>query len=411
LVPKKGKHLFTSESVTEGHPDKICDQISDSVLDALLQQDPNSRVACECLTTTGLVFVTGEITTCANVDYTNIVRSTLTDIGYTGGSCGGFDAETCSVITAINKQSPDISNAVTKSEKVEVEEEQIDSVGAGDQGLVFGFACDETPELMPYPISLAHKLARRLSEVRKDGTLPYLRPDGKTQVTVEYIDGKVSRVDTIVVSAHHASIVRGETSNDMVQEIITKDIMEHVIKPIVPEEMLIDTKYYINPSGRFTVGGPQCDAGLTGRKIIIDTYGGFARHGGGAFSGKDPTKVDRSAAYAARHAAKNIVASGLAEKCEIQISYAIGVEDPVSIAVETFETSEISHEELLAIIKKVFDFRPAYIISRLGLRKPLYRQVASYGHLGRDDLDLPWEKLDKVEIINKLAEEYLCTRV
>jgi len=408
VVPKKGKHLFTSESVTEGHPDKMCDQISDSVLDALLEQDPSSRVACECLTTTGLVLVTGEITTTANVDYPNIVRNTLIDIGYTGGNCGGFDAETCNIMIAINKQSPDISNAVTK--KFEKEEE-MQSVGAGDQGLVFGFACDETPEFMPYPISLAHKLARKLSEVRKNGTLPYLRPDGKTQVTAEYIDGKVSRVDTIIVSAHHASVVNGETSNEMVQEIINRDIMEHVIKPVVPEELLIDTKYYINPSGRFTVGGPQGDAGLTGRKIIIDTYGGFARHGGGAFSGKDSTKVDRSAAYAARHAAKNIVAAGLAEKCEIQISYAIGIAEPVSIAVETFETSKISDEKLLEIIKTVFDFRPAYIISRLGLRKPLYRQVASYGHFGRDDLDLPWEKLDKVDVIKELAEECLCATV
>ncbi|MBC7475221.1 MAG: methionine adenosyltransferase [Candidatus Sericytochromatia bacterium] len=400
----KGKYLFTSESVTEGHPDKVCDQVSDAILDAVLEQDPMGRVACECLTTTGLLFVTGEITTSAIIDYTSLVRNTLREIGY-DRDCGGFDSESCNVMTAINKQSADISGAVTSSIEVrdtDSKDTQL-STGAGDQGLMFGYACNETEELMPLPISLAHKLARRLSYVRKSGLLPYLRPDGKTQVTVEYEDGKPIRVETIVVSAHHAEEINGIKDNYQVQDIIRNDILEKVIKMVVPEELLIDTNYYINPSGKFTVGGPQGDAGLTGRKIIVDTYGGYARHGGGAFSGKDPTKVDRSACYAARYVAKNIVAAGLADKCEVQVSYAIGVATPTSIMVDTFETGKVPEEVLLKLIKENFDLRPGAIISLLDLRKPIYKQTAAYGHFGRDDLDLPWERTDKAELLKNAS--------
>jgi S-adenosylmethionine synthetase len=402
----KGKYLFTSESVTEGHPDKICDQISDAILDAALSQDPMARVACESLATTGLVFVTGEITTKAVLDYTQLVRDTLHEIGY-NGDCGGFDAESCAIITAMNKQSPDISNAVT--EAIEVRDnnsspsDKNSVLGAGDQGLMFGFACDETPELMPLPISLAHKLARRLSYVRKAGILPYLRPDGKTQVTVEYENGKPLRVETIVISAHHADSINGISDNKGIQEIIEKDLIENVIKPVVPAELLNETKYFINPSGKFTVGGPQGDAGLTGRKIIVDTYGGYAKHGGGAFSGKDPTKVDRSACYAARYVAKNIVASGLASMCEVQVSYAIGMANPTSVMIDTFGTGKAPNEVLLKLVKDHFDLRPGAIIDELGLRQPIYKQTAAYGHFGRDDLGLPWEKTNKAELLKKAA--------
>ncbi len=405
-MQSKGKYLFTSESVTEGHPDKICDQVSDAILDAVLKNDPMGRVACECLTTTGLLFVTGEITTSAVIDYTGLVRDTLRGIGY-NGDCGGFDAETCNVLTSINKQSADISSAVTQS--LEVRDTSVSdfdreaATGAGDQGLMFGFACNETPELMPLPISLAHRLARRLTFVRKAGILPYLRPDGKTQVTVEYENGLPLRVETIVISAHHAETINGKNDNNDVQEIIRKDLIEHVINHVVPEYLLNETKYFINPSGKFTVGGPQGDAGLTGRKIIVDTYGGYARHGGGAFSGKDPTKVDRSACYAARYVAKNIVAAGLADKCEVQVSYAIGMANPTSIMVDTFGTGKAPEELLLNLIKENFDLRPGAIISTLGLRKPIYQQTAAYGHFGREDLDLPWEKTDKSEILKNAA--------
>lgn len=384
------RHLFTSESVTEGHPDKICDQISDSVLDEILTYDPNARVACETTVTTGLVLVAGEITTTCYVDIPKIVRKTIADIGYTRAKFG-FDSETCAVITSIDEQSPDIAQGVDKAlEARHLTDEAIDEIGAGDQGLMFGFACDETEELMPLPISLAHRLSRRLTEVRKDGTLPYLRPDGKTQVTVEYDGDKPVRVDTIVVSTQH------DEQTDLAT--VERDIKEHVIKPIVSSELLdADTKYFINPTGRFVIGGPQGDAGLTGRKIIVDTYGGYARHGGGAFSGKDPTKVDRSGAYAARYVAKNIVASGLAKKCEVQVAYAIGVAHPVSIAVDTFGTGTISDEDIVKLVRQTFDLRPAAIIRDLDLRRPLYRQTAAYGHFGRTDLDLPWERTDKVE--------------
>ncbi|GIW22775.1 MAG: S-adenosylmethionine synthase [Candidatus Sericytochromatia bacterium] len=404
----KGKYLFTSESVTEGHPDKICDQISDAILDEALRQDPTSRVACETLATTGLVFLTGEITTKAVIDYTGIVRKVLKDIGY-NGDCGGFDAETCSIITSINRQSPDISNAVSMSFEARTDKakDKYDEIGAGDQGLMFGFACNETKELMPLPISLAHKLSKRLSYVRKNGILPYLRPDGKTQVTIEYENGLPVRVETIVVSAHHSSKINGETDDKKVQDIIRNDIIENVIKPIVPENLLINTKIYVNPSGKFTIGGPQGDAGLTGRKIIVDTYGGYARHGGGAFSGKDPTKVDRSACYAARYVAKNIVASGLASKCEVQVSYAIGIARPTSIMINTYGTNKIDEEKLLEIVIDTFDLRPLAIIENLDLLKPIYLNTASYGHFGRDDLDLPWERTDKADILRKKAENII----
>jgi S-adenosylmethionine synthetase len=395
------KRLFTSESVTEGHPDKICDQISDAVLDAFLTVDPHARVACEVAVTTGLVMVIGEISTKADyVDIPSIARKTVRDIGYTRAKYG-FDADTCAVITSINEQSPDIAQGVnvgleSRDESADVTKES-DNIGAGDQGLMFGFAVNETPELMPLPISLAHRLARRLAEVRKSGILDYLRPDGKTQVTIEYEDDKPVRVDTIVVSTQHAE--------DVTQDRIRQDVLEHVVKPVVPEQWIdAKTKYFINPTGRFVIGGPQGDAGLTGRKIIVDTYGGYARHGGGAFSGKDPTKVDRSAAYAARYVAKNIVAAGLADKCEIQLAYAIGVAQPVSISVDTYGTGKISEEKLSQLIRENFDLRPAGIIRMLDLRRPIYRPTAAYGHFGRDDLNVPWERTDKADLLRKLAE-------
>ena len=389
------KFLFTSESVTEGHPDKMCDQISDAILDALMEQDPMSRVACETATTTGMVLVMGEITTNAYVDIQKIVRDTVREIGYTRGKFG-FDADTCGVITAIDEQSSDIAMGVDKAleaKENQMTEEEIAAIGAGDQGMMFGYASDETPELMPYPISLAHKLSRRLTEVRKNGTLPYLRPDGKTQVTVEYDENGVpKRLDAVVLSTQH--------DPDVTQEQIHEDIKKHVFDAIIPEGMVdADTKFYINPTGRFVIGGPHGDSGLTGRKIIVDTYGGMARHGGGAFSGKNCTKVDRSAAYAARYVAKNIVAAGLAKKCEIQLSYAIGVAHPTSIMVDTFGTGKLSEEKLVEIIRENFDLRPAGIIEMLDLRRPIYKQTAAYGHFGRTDLDLSWEKTDKAEIL------------
>ena len=391
------RHLFTSESVTEGHPDKMCDQISDAILDALMEQDPMSRVACETCTTTGLVMVMGEITTNAYVDIQKIVRDTVREIGYTRGKYG-FDADTCGVITAIDEQSADIALGVDKAleaKENKMSEEEIAAIGAGDQGMMFGYASDETPELMPYPISLAHKLARKLTEVRKDGTLKYLRPDGKTQVTVEYDEnGTPKRLDAVVLSTQH--------DPDVTQEQIHEDIKKYVFDPIIPEGMVDEnTKFFINPTGRFVIGGPHGDSGLTGRKIIVDTYGGMARHGGGAFSGKDCTKVDRSAAYAARYVAKNIVAAGIAKKCEIQLSYAIGVAHPTSIMVDTFGTGALEDDRLVEIVRENFDLRPAGIIKMLDLRRPIYKQTAAYGHFGRTDIDLPWEKLDKVDDLKK----------
>lgn len=398
MALKKGRHLFTSESVTEGHPDKICDQISDSILDAILEQDPNARVACETSVTTGLVLVAGEITTSSYVDIPKIVRETIREIGYTRAKFG-FDADTCAVLTSIDEQSPDIAMGVDvalESREGQMTDEQIEAIGAGDQGLMFGFATNETPELMPLPISIAHKLARRIAEIRKNGTLTYLRPDAKTQVTVEYDGDKPVRIDTIVISTQH--------DPEATLEQIKKDVQEHVIKPIVPAEYLdAQTKYFINPTGRFVIGGPQGDAGLTGRKIIVDTYGGYARHGGGAFSGKDPTKVDRSAAYAARYVAKNLVAAGLAEKCEVQVAYAIGVAQPVSINVDTYGTGKIEEEQIVTLIRKHFDLRPAGIIKALDLRRPIYKGTAAYGHFGRTDLDLPWERTDKAEQLKQDA--------
>ncbi|MCF8566399.1 methionine adenosyltransferase [Alicyclobacillus tolerans] len=393
------RRLFTSESVTEGHPDKMCDQISDAVLDEILSHDPNARVACETSVTTGLVLVSGEITTSCYVDIPKIVRRTIKEIGYTRAKYG-FDSDTCAVITSIDEQSPDIAMGVDKALESRSQADADLEIGAGDQGLMFGFACDETPELMPLPISLAHKLAQRLSEVRKDGTLEYLRPDGKTQVTVEYEDGKPIRVDTIVVSTQHDEAVDLET--------ISRDVKKHVIAAVVPAELLDDdTKYFINPTGRFVIGGPQGDAGLTGRKIIVDTYGGYARHGGGAFSGKDPTKVDRSAAYAARYVAKNVVAAGLAKKCEVQVAYAIGVASPVSISVDTYGTGLIEEDEIVNLIRQNFDLRPAAIIRDLDLRRPLYRKTAAYGHFGRLDLDLPWEQTHKATALRDAAQTLL----
>lgn len=388
------KHYFSSESVTEGHPDKVCDQISDAVLDAILAQDPNAHVACETACTTGMVMVMGEITTSAIVDIPAIARSVVKDIGYNGEE-GNFDSATCAVMTAIDEQSPDIAMGVNEAiESRSASEDIYDKIGAGDQGLMFGYACTETPELMPLPIALSHALCKQLTALRKDGTLPYLRPDGKAQVTVEYIDNKPSRIDAVVVSTQHSSAVSLET--------IREDIIAQIIHPIIPAELMDEnTKIYVNPTGRFVVGGPQGDTGLTGRKIIVDTYGGYARHGGGAFSGKDPTKVDRSACYMARYAAKNVVAAGLAERCEIQLAYAIGVANPMSVLVDTFGTGIVSDAKITEAVKSVFDFRPAAIIDTLQLRRPIYRQLAAYGHIGREDLDVVWERTDKVQELRK----------
>ena len=393
------RRLFTSESVTEGHPDKMCDQISDAILDALMAQDPMSRVACETATTTGMVLVMGEITTNAYVDIQKIVRDTIKEIGYTRGKFG-FDAETCGVITAIDEQSSDIAMGVDKALEAKehtMSEEEIDAIGAGDQGMMFGYASDETPEYMPYPIALAHKLSRKLTEVRKNGTLPYLRPDGKTQVTVEYDENGVpARLDAVVLSTQH--------DPEVTQDQIHKDIKKYVFDAIIPEGMVDEkTKFFINPTGRFVIGGPHGDAGLTGRKIIVDTYGGYARHGGGAFSGKDCTKVDRSAAYAARYVAKNIVAAGLAGKCEIQLAYAIGVAQPVSVLVDTFGTGKIDDDKIADLVRKNFSLSPAAIIKALDLRRPIYKQTAAYGHMGRTDIDLPWERTDKAASLKEQA--------
>ena len=391
------KHLFTSESVTEGHPDKVCDAVSDAILDACMEQDPMSRVACETACCTGFVLVTGEITTKANLDIAGIVRKTVTEIGYDSSKVG-FDGNTCAVMVALDKQSPDIAMGVDKAleaRESRMDDAQIEAIGAGDQGMMFGYATNETPEFMPYPIFLAHKLTRQLTKVRKDGTLSYLRPDGKSQVSVEYDEnGKPFRLEAVVLSTQH--------DEDVTQEQIHEDIKKYVFDPVLPKELIDEnTKFFINPTGRFVIGGPHGDAGLTGRKIIVDTYGGYARHGGGAFSGKDCTKVDRSAAYAARYVAKNIVAAGLAEKCEIQLSYAIGVAQPTSIMVDTFGTGKLSDEKLVEIIRENFDLRPAGIIKMLDLRRPIYSQTASYGHFGRDDISLPWEALDKVDLLKK----------
>ncbi len=391
------KLLFTSESVTEGHPDKMCDAISDAILDACMEQDPMSRVACEAASCTGFVLVTGEITTKAQLDIPSIVRKTVNEIGYNDAKTG-FDGHTCAVMVALDQQSPDIAMGVDKAleaKENKMSDEQLEAIGAGDQGMMFGYATNETPELMPYPISLAHKLALQLTKVRKDGTLAYLRPDGKTQVSVEYDEnGKPKRLEAVVLSTQH--------DEDVTQEQIHEDIKKYVFDPILPQEMIdAETKFFINPTGRFVIGGPHGDAGLTGRKIIVDTYGGYARHGGGAFSGKDCTKVDRSAAYAARYVAKNIVAAGLAEKCEIQLSYAIGVAQPTSVMVDTFGTGKVSDEKLVEIVRENFDLRPAGIIKMLDLRRPIYRGTAAYGHFGRTDLDLPWEATDKAENLKK----------
>ena len=411
------KFLFTSESVTEGHPDKVCDQISDAILDEFLTKDSGSRVAAETTATTGMVLVCGEITSNCYVDIPQIVRNTIKNIGYTGSAGGGFDADTCAVLTSIDEQSVDIASGVNKAlesrnESSDISSSETDNIGAGDQGIMFGYACNETPELMPLPISLAHKLSYRLAQVRKEGILNYLRPDGKSQVTVEYIDGKPSRIHTILLSTQHAPEINGISDNSKVQSIIKEDLKKHVIDYVFETESIkldSETIILINPSGRFVVGGPQGDTGLTGRKIIVDTYGGYSRHGGGAFSGKDPTKVDRSAAYAARYVAKNIVASGIAEKCEIELAYAIGVAEPVSLFVDTFGTGKISDDEISSIIRKTFDLRPSAIISNFDLRNlpaknggKFYQRLAAYGHIGRTDLVVPWEQLDKVDCLKKL---------
>ena len=390
------KKYFTSESVTEGHPDKICDQISDAVLDAIIAEDPEARVACETCCTTGLVMVMGEITTKSYVDIQSIVRRTVREIGYDRAKYG-FDCDTCGIINSIHEQSRDIALGVDKSFEAKHSREKDYSIGAGDQGMMFGYACNETPELMPLPISLAHRLAKQLAKVRKEETLPYLRPDGKTQVTVEYEDDRPVRVDTIVVSTQH--------SDEVELERIKTDVIRYVIKPVIPEEMIDKkTKIYVNPTGRFVVGGPHGDSGLTGRKIIVDTYGGYSRHGGGAFSGKDPTKVDRSAAYMARYLAKNVVAAGLADKCEVQLAYAIGVAHPVSVLVETFGTAKVSEEKIASALDELVDLRPAAIIERFDLRRPIYRKIAAYGHMGREDLDIPWESRDLVPELQKLLK-------
>jgi len=397
-VKQMVKKLFTSESVTEGHPDKICDQISDAILDAIYALDPNARVACETTVTTGLVLVSGEITTSCYVDIPHVVRETIREVGYTRAKYG-FDADTCAVLTSIGEQSADIAlgvNRALEAKTGEMTDSDIEAIGAGDQGMVFGYATNESESYMPVPIDLAHRLARKLSEMRKSDFLGYLRPDGKTQVTVEYEDNKPVRVDTVVISTQHHP--------DVTQDQIRRDLLQYVVFSTIPKELLDeDTKYFINPTGRFVIGGPQGDCGLTGRKIIVDTYGGMARHGGGAFSGKDPTKVDRSAAYAARYVAKNVVAAGLAERCELQIAYAIGVARPVSVAIETFGTGKITDDKITELILKTFDLRPAGIIKALDLRRPIYRQTAAYGHFGRTDLDLPWERTDKAEVLRKLA--------
>lgn len=388
------KVLFTSESVTEGHPDKIADQISDAILDDILSKDPNGRVACETIVTTGQVHIFGEISTTARVDIPKIVRQTIKEIGYTNARFG-LDYETCGILVSLDEQSPDIALGINRSLESREKNDADYDIGAGDQGMMFGYACNETPEYLPLPIALAHRLSRRLAEVRKTGELPYIRPDGKTQVTVEYDNGKPVRVDTIVISTQH--------NPEVDQETIHQDMINHVIKAVIPEEFIDDdTKYLINPTGRFVIGGPQGDAGLTGRKIIVDTYGGMARHGGGAFSGKDPTKVDRSAAYAARYVAKNIVAAGLADKCEIQLAYAIGVAQPVSILVDTFGTGKLPEEDIVALIEKNFELRPAGIIDMLNLKQPIYKKTAAYGHFGRTDIEFPWEKIDKVEVLKNI---------
>ena len=392
------KKLFTSESVTEGHPDKICDQISDAILDAIYAQDPNARVACETMVTTGLVLVSGEITTTCYVDISHVVRETIREVGYTRAKYG-FDAETCAVLTSIGEQSADIAlgvNRALEAKTGEMTDSDIEAIGAGDQGMMFGYATNESESYMPLPIDLAHRLARKLTEMRKSDFLSYLRPDGKTQVTVEYEDNKPIRVDTVVISTQHHP--------DVTQDQIRRDLLQYVVYPTIPKELINDdTNFFINPTGRFVIGGPQGDCGLTGRKIIVDTYGGMARHGGGAFSGKDPTKVDRSAAYAARYVAKNVVAAGLADRCELQIAYAIGVARPVSVSIETFGTGKIADEKIVELVQKTFDLRPAGIIKALDLRRPIYRQTAAYGHFGRTDLDLPWERSDKAEALRKLA--------
>lgn len=418
------KFLFTSESVTEGHPDKVCDQISDAILDEFLTKDPKSRVAAETTVTTGMAFVCGEITSECYVDIPQVVRNTIKNIGYIGREGGGFDYKTCAVITSIDEQSPDIAGGVNKAfeardNNANTSTLETEDIGAGDQGIMFGFACNETPELMPLPISLAHRLALKLTEVRKNNTLSYLRPDGKSQVSVEYIDGKPARIDTVLISTQHDPEINGNSDNKYIQEKIKNDLIKYVIEPVFENDKIKpdqSTKYLINPSGRFVIGGPQGDAGLTGRKIIVDTYGGYSRHGGGAFSGKDPTKVDRSAAYATRYVAKNIVAAGLAEKCEIEVAYAIGVAEPVSIMVDTFGTGKISDDEIEKLVIKNFDLRPASIINKFDLRNlpaknggKFYQKLAAYGHMGRLDIDVPWEQIDKAQTLKEQAQSYLCS--